>query len=120
LFIAEFTPEWELFASSSATRRVAARLIPEVASITAKENTDIINSMSPMPEKPILPEIYTVKLTLIVLRNNEVTDSINELTRKSFILFIYFDDHSFQTCTFNKYMLKIFREYKLYYILIDK
>ena len=86
--IAIVTPQ-ELFVStSSATIRVAARLIPALAIVVAKRYIDIISSKRPEPSLPILFATYTLKNISIALIKIEVTVKITVLNKKSLKRFI--------------------------------
>ena len=85
-------PECDLQASSSATSLVAPRFIPELATMTEKENTDIIISISPIPARPMVFEIYTLNETPIILSISEVAVMAKEFIKNS-LTFLIFPPH---------------------------
>lgn len=84
--IAFFEPLKFPFAFSSDTILVAVRLIPDVAIVIKKENTDIINVNKPIPSAPILLDIYTLKKIDILCITIDVRVNITVFIINNFAL----------------------------------
>ena len=79
---------FESLAIASDTSFVVARLMPDVASVIAKEYTVEISVKSPIASAPIVLEIYTLKLTPIVLKSSDERVRIVPFTRNFLSLLI--------------------------------
>lgn len=76
-----------LVASSSEINLVAAKLMPEFATVTEKTYTLIIREYRPVPEAPILFEIYALKETPAVCITKEVNDKMRAFIKNLFLVF---------------------------------
>ena len=81
-------PDDESDAIASDTSFVVARLMPDVARVTAREYTVDIRVKSPIASAPTVLEIYTLKLTPRALKSREVSVKIVPFKRNFLSLFI--------------------------------
>ena len=74
-------------ANCSETRRVQARLNPEVASVVANIYTDMTKLKVPTASEPILLEMYKLNSIPILFIKKAVIIKINPFMRKIFVFF---------------------------------
>ena len=79
---------FESLAIASDTSFVVARLMPDVASVIAKEYTVEISVKSPIASAPIVLEIYTLKLTETARITKDTTVINNPFRINRFTLFM--------------------------------
>ena len=86
--------------SSSETRRIQARLIPDVESVTAKRYALIISEKSPIPSAPIRLDTYALNSTDTIFMKIDAEDKIKMFSANFFNRFTLdtFEDLVYNIC----------------------